>query len=66
MVIERFVKWINSNNNIPRYMTRVILQLNNLKEFCVEFPTCEGCPFYKHQGRKPTTLEWWDECRLID
>ena len=21
---------------------------------------------YKHQGRKPTTLEWWDECRLID
>ena len=22
--------------------------------------------FYKHQGRKPTTLEWWDECRLID
>lgn len=22
--------------------------------------------FYKHQGRKTTTLEWWDECRLID
>ncbi len=22
--------------------------------------------FYKHQGRKPTTLEWWVECRLID
>ena len=22
--------------------------------------------FYKHQGRKPTTLEWRDECRLID
>ena len=21
---------------------------------------------YKHQGRKPTTLEWWVECRLID
>lgn len=21
---------------------------------------------YKHQGRKPTTLEWWDECHLID
>lgn len=21
---------------------------------------------YEHQGRKPTTLEWWDECRLID
>ena len=27
----------------------------------IGYTTQADADFYKHQGRKPTTLEWWDE-----
>ena len=62
-IIDVFCKWYDSyTEEIPRHLTRQILQLNAVKDFCVEFPTCEGCPFYKkYVGcifRGKTPREW--------
>lgn len=64
-IINAFINWFKNehkNTHIPRYMTNQLLQLNNLKQFCLHFPTCDGCPFReKHKGcmfRSKTPREW--------
>lgn len=63
MMIERFVKWFEKHiDEIPRYLSRQLLQLNSIKEFCNLFPTCSGCPFEEeYKGcifRNKTPREW--------
>lgn len=62
-IINAFINWFKHNNNqIPRHTGRQLLQLNNLKQFCLNFPTCEGCPFKeKYKGcmfRGKSPREW--------
>jgi hypothetical protein len=64
-IINTFNQWFDKHDcsiNLPRYITRQMLQLNGVKEFCLSFPTCEGCPFKeKHIGclfKNKTPREW--------
>jgi hypothetical protein len=45
-IIKTFLHWFRKNGDVlPRHLTRQLLQLESMKQFCLEFPTCEGCPF---------------------
>lgn len=63
MIIKTFLHWFRIHcDEYPRHITRVLLQLETLKDFCNGFPTCEGCPFRKkYKGcmfRDKTPREW--------
>ena len=62
-IIKSIVHWLKKHyNELPRYLTRQLSQIEGLKEFCKSFPTCDGCPFWeKHIGckfRGKTPREW--------
>ena len=63
MIIKKFLHWYRLHyDELPRYLTRQLLQLESIKEFCKTFPTCDGCPFKEeHIGcafRGKTPREW--------
>ena len=63
LIIGKFADWfIENSQSQPRYIMRGMLQLNNVKQFCESFPTCECCPFREeHKGcmfRDKTPREW--------
>lgn len=62
-IIRAFLYWYKKyGDTLPRYMTRQLLQIESLKQFCLEFPTCEDCPFQEeYKGcmfRDKTPREW--------
>ena len=66
-LIKRMQMWLmDRSGTISRYKEqRTYLaecQLNAIKRFCLDFPTCDGCPFQKeHIGcmfRGKTPREW--------
>ena len=65
-IINKYLHWLHEEdkkgNTMPRFITRQMLQLYGVREFCKSFPTCEGCPFREeHTGcafRGKTPREW--------
>lgn len=62
-IIKTYIQWMkNHGEEMPRFITRQMLQLNGVREFCKSFPTCEKCPFCKeHIGcmfRNKIPREW--------
>ena len=62
-IIKIYIQWMKKHGNeMPRFITRQMLQLNGVREFCRSFPTCEGYPFcQEHIGcmfRNKIPREW--------